>query len=98
MMGWLVALVYNACADFAEGLSPDYAGKFISTLRRIFFNRQGDLYCTPRTLIVYLEPFSEQNLLIDYIDQFNAAQHRVPWFGDRQLVLSLSPHPPRAGP
>jgi hypothetical protein len=98
MIGWLAALVYNACAEFAEGLSPAYAGSFISTLRRMFFNRPGDLYCTPRALIVYLDDFPEQNVLVDYIDQFNAAQHRIPWFGNRQLVLSLSADLPRDGP
>lgn len=98
MMGWLVALVYNACQDFAEGLSPAYAGKFISTLRRTFFNRPGTIYCTPKAVIVYLDAFAEQNSLVDYIDQFNAARHSIPWFDNRQLVLSLSPNPPRAGP
>ncbi len=98
MMGWLAALVDNACADFAEGLSPPYAGKFISTLRRMFFNRKGDLYCTPTALIVYLEEFPEQTALVDYINEFNAARHRIPWFGNRQLVLSLSPNATRAGP
>ena len=98
MMGWLSALVYNACADFAEGLSPSYEGKFVSTLRRIFFNRQGDIYCTPYALIVYLEEFPEQTALVDYIDQFNAAQHRIPWFDNRQLILSLAPNDARAGP
>ena len=98
MMGWLAALVYNACADFAEGLSPAYAGKFISTLRRVFFNRKANLYCTPTALIVYLEEFSEQDALVNYIDQFNAARHRIPWFGNRQLVLSLYPTAARAGP
>jgi hypothetical protein len=97
LMGWLAALVYNACADFAETI-PGYAGKFIGTLRRTFFERKGDLYCTPKALIVFLEEFPEQDLLVDYIDQFNAEQHRIPWFDNRQLVLSLSPHRPRAGP
>lgn len=98
MMGWLAALVYNACANFAEGLSPSYAGKFISTLRRTFFNRAGDLYCTPTTLIVYLDEFSEQDALIDYIDKFNAAHYRIPWLDNRQLILSLTPTDARAGP
>jgi hypothetical protein len=98
MMGWLAALVYNACAELAQGLSPSYAGKFVSTLRRTFFNRPGNLYCTPETLIVYLEEFAEQNLLVNYIDQLNAAQHRIPGFGNRQLVLSLAPNKARASP
>jgi hypothetical protein len=98
MMGWLAALVYNACADFAEGLSPSYAGKFVSTLRRVFYNRKGDLYCTPNALIIYLEEFSEQDALVDYIDQFNAAKHRIPWLENRQLIFSLTPNKARDGP
>ncbi len=56
------------------------------------------MYCTPQALIVYLDKFPTQDLLVDYIDQFNAAQHRVPWLDNRQLILCLSPHPSRAGP
>jgi hypothetical protein len=97
-MGWLAALVYNACVDFAETISPAYAGKFIGTLRRTFFDRKGDLYCTPKALIVFLEEFPEQDLLVDYIDRFNAEQHRISWFDNRQLLPSLSPHRRRAGP
>lgn len=97
LMGWLACLVYNACATFAEGLSLA-TGKFVDTLRRTYFNVQGDLYCTPRALIVYLKEFREQDRLIAYIDRFNAANHRVPWLENRQLILSLSPHAPRAGP
>jgi len=98
LMGWLACLVYNACAAFAEGLSSALAGKFVDTLRRTFFNLKGDLYCTPRALIVYLEEFPTRDLLVDYSDQFNAAQHRVPRLENRQLILARSPHAPRAGP
>jgi hypothetical protein len=48
-------------------------------------------------LIVYGR-VPEQDLLVDYIDQFNAAQHRIPWLENRRLILSLSPHAARAGP
>jgi len=98
LVGWLACLIYNACGAFLEALSPAWSGKFVSTARRLFFNHQGDLYCTPKALIVYLEEFPEQDLLVDYIDRFNAAQHRVPWMENRQLILSLSPHAARAGP
>jgi hypothetical protein len=98
LAGWLACLVHNACAAFLTGLSPALAGKFVATARRLFFHHEGDLYCTPKALIVYLDEFPEQDLLVDYIDDFNAAQHRVPWLDDRQLVLSLSPHAARAGP
>lgn len=98
LIGWLTALVYNACAAFAAGLSPACSGQFVRTLRRTFFNCPGDLYCTPKALIVYLDEFPEQDSLVQSIDQLNAAQHRVPWLDNRQLVLSLTPHPARAGP
>src|SRR5207249_9847547 len=44
MIGWLVALVYNAVADFAAALDGDYEGCHVSTLQRKFFNRSGRLY------------------------------------------------------
>jgi len=63
MVGWLVALVYNAVGDFAAALEGDYAGEFVSTLRRQFFNRPGRLYRTPEALLVYLDPFRGQEAL-----------------------------------
>jgi hypothetical protein len=99
MMGWLVALVYNACADFAEGLAGDYRGSHVRTLRRQFFNRPGQLYGTPEALIVSLDPFTGQQALAPLIDAFNAAEHRLTWLDNRRLVMTLTPtHPPRAGP
>jgi hypothetical protein len=91
MIGWLVALVYNATADFACGLAGDYVGCHVSTLQRKFFNRPGRLYCTPEALIVYLDPFSEQEALQPQIDQVNAEQHRLPWLDNRLLVISMTP-------
>jgi hypothetical protein len=99
MVGWLVALVYNAAGDFAAGLAGDYAGEFVSTLRRQFFNRPGRLYSTPEALLVYLDPFRGQEALEAVIDRFNAARHRLPWLGGRQVVLSLTPRGPKpSGP
>jgi hypothetical protein len=97
MIGWLVALVFNACADFAEGLAGDFLGSHVGTLRRLFFNRPGQLYQTPEALIVLLEPFAGQEALVPVVDTFNAAAHRLPWLGDRRVVISLTP-PGRAGP
>src|SRR5207302_7832407 len=37
MMGWLIALVYNAVADFAQALPGDFEGSHLRTLRRMFF-------------------------------------------------------------
>jgi len=98
MIGWLVALVYNAMADLAGQLPSVYHGAHVRTLRRTFFNRPGRLYCTPTALIVYLNQFSRQETLIPLIDQFNRQQHRIPWLDNRLLVISPTPTNCRDGP
>jgi hypothetical protein len=99
MIGWLVALVYNAVADLAEALGPDYVGNHVRTLRRKFFNRPGKLYETPEALIVYLDPFAGQDELTPLIDELNAGNHRLTWLGNRRLVMSMTPRMgARAGP
>ena len=91
MIGWLIALVYNAAADFAAALPGDLAGSHIRTLRRMFFNRPGTLYQTPEALIVHLDQFGGQEALIPVVNSFNAARHRLPWLEYRQVVVSLTP-------
>lgn len=100
MIGWLAALVYNACADLAAGLGADWEDVFVRTLRGTFFQRPGNLYCTPTALIVCFErEFSEQTQLLPTIDRINAEQHRIPWLDNRLLVLSVCPAAKsRAGP
>jgi hypothetical protein len=99
MIGWLVALVYNAVADLAEALGEEHAGDHVRTLRRKFFNRPGQLYETPEALIVYIDPFTGQDELLPAIDELNAGHHHLPWLDNRRLVMSLTPHPEvRAGP
>lgn len=91
MIGWLVALVYNAVANVAVELSGDFVDSHVRTVRRTFFNRPGTLYQTPQALIVNLDTFRGQEALIPVIDEFNAAEHRLPWLENRQLVMSLTP-------
>jgi hypothetical protein len=100
MLGWLVALFYNACADLATELGPAWDNVFIRTLRRTFFNVPGKLYCTPTSVIVYFDrELRYQTDVLPVIDRINAEQHRIPWMDNRLLVLSVSPgRQPRAGP
>jgi hypothetical protein len=91
MIGWLVALVYNAAADFAAALAGDFTGCHVRTLRRKFFNRPGALYETPEALIVHLDRFAGQEALVPVIDKFNEARHRLPWLENRRVVVSLTP-------
>ena len=99
MIGWLVALVYNSVADFAEQLVGDFQCSHVRTLRRMFFNRPGRLYETPEALVVYLDPFKGQDELLPVIDALNAGNHRLPWLDNRRLVMALTPRGgARAGP
>jgi hypothetical protein len=97
MMGWLVALVYNAAADFAEALAGDWKGSHVRTLRRAFFQQPGQLYLTERALIVQMDPFAGQESLVPVIDAFNQGAHRLPWLENRPVVMSLTPRG-RSGP
>ena len=91
MIGWLVALVYNSVADFAEHLVGDFQGSHVRTLRRMFFNRPGTLYETAEALIVHVDRFGGQEALMPLVDVFNAAGHRLPWLDNRRVVISLAP-------
>ncbi len=100
MIGWLTGLLYNACGDFSAALGSAWGGTFVRTLRRTFFERPGRIYCTPTSVIVYFDDkFNYQDDVLPIIDRINAEQHRIPWMGNRLLVLSVCPDgEPRAGP
>jgi hypothetical protein len=91
MLGWLLALVYNAVGDLGVQLADRYHRAHVETLRRTFLNRPGKLYLTPAALIVYLDPFRGQEELVPVIDGVNAAQCRIPWLENRRLLISLTP-------
>jgi hypothetical protein len=97
LIGWLVALVYNAVADWTSELAGNWEGCHIRTLRRTFFDRPGVLYGTPTALVVQLDPFAGQEALVPVIDAFNNGGHRLPCLDNRRLVMALTPRG-RAGP
>src|SRR5262249_45492932 len=63
LLGWLVALAYNAAADWAGALAGDWAGCHVRTLRRTFWDRPGTLYQTPQALIGQLDRSGGQEAL-----------------------------------
>lgn len=97
MMGWLAALLYNALADLALDLPQRWCHAQVDTLRRLLVNRPGQLYVTGEALIVYFDRFAGQEMLVPLLDEVNASAVRLPWLGNRRLVLSLTPAA-RAGP
>jgi hypothetical protein len=94
MIGWLMALVYNAVADSAAGLAGDFVGCHARTLRWMFFTRPRQLNVTPEALVVYPDPFEGQEALVPVVDPVNGAGHRLPWLEDRRVVMSLTPPGP----
>jgi hypothetical protein len=99
MMGWLAALLYNALSDLALGLPEQWWHAQVGTLRRLLLNRPGQLYVTGEALIVYFDRFPGQEMLIPLLDAVNERAVRLPWLGNRRLVLSLTPAAAaRAGP
>jgi hypothetical protein len=94
MIGWLLALVYNAFGDLGVQLPDRYHRAHVETLRRTFLNRPGKMYLTPEALIVYLDPFRGQQDLLPLIDDVNAEHCRIPWLENRRLVISLTPGSP----
>jgi hypothetical protein len=91
MMGWLAALLYNALSDLALSLPECWWHAQVGTLRRLLVNRPGQLYVTGEAVIVYFDRFSGQEMLIPLIDAVNERAVRLAWFGNRRLVLSLTP-------
>jgi len=91
LVGWLVALVYNAVADVAQELGRGWEGCHLRTLRRAIINRAGMIYGTPRAVVVQFDPFAGQEVLTPVIDRFNTEDHRLPWLENRRVVLSLTP-------
>jgi len=100
MIGCLAGLVYNAIADLTDKLPDHYHGAHVSTVRRTFFNKPGQLYLTPNTLIVQFNRFAEQDALLPLIDSLNHQSLKLPWLNNRRLVISPTPtgSQPRAGP
>jgi hypothetical protein len=98
MMGWLTALLYNALSDLALSLPERWWHAQVDTLRRLLLNRPGQLYVTGEALIVYFDRFAGQEMLVPLLDDVNARAVRLPWLGNRRLVLSLTPVAARAGP
>ena len=46
--------------------------------------------------MVCLERFAGQEALVAVIDEFNAAEHRLPWLENRRVVVALTPNNNRA--
>ncbi len=89
---WVAALATNLLEVFTASLPTQFRHAHPRTLRRWLFNLQANLYLTKNTLIVLLDPIRPRHLrlvLDSLIDATNRRRTRIPWLGNRKLVLSL---------
>jgi hypothetical protein len=92
LVGWLKALVFNALQVFKADLRDPFGRMQAGSLIRHFLLRPGSLYATADELIVALDPFGSREVLTQYVQQLNAAEHRIPWLGNRRLRVTFADH------
>ncbi|MEE9603566.1 MAG: hypothetical protein V3V75_09690, partial [Thermoguttaceae bacterium] len=92
LVGWLKGLAFNVLQAFKANLGDPFDKMQAGSLMRHFLLRGGSLYATSDELIVALDPFGSRDVLADYIEQLNAAEHRIPWLGNRRLRVTFADH------
>jgi hypothetical protein len=90
LVGWLKGLAFNVLQAFKANLGDPFDKMQAGSLMRHFLLRGGSLYATPEELIVALDPFGSRQVLTDYIEQLNAAEHHIPWLGNRRLRVTFA--------
>ena len=92
LVGWLKALAFNVLQAFKANLRDPFDKMQAGSLMRHFLLRPGSLYATDDELIVALDPFGSRQVLTPYVEQLNAAEHRIPWLGNRRLRVTFADH------
>ena len=92
LVGWLKALAFNALQAFKANLRDPFSKMQAGSLLRHFLLRPGSLYATADELIVALDPFGSREVLMKYVEQLNASEHRIPWLGNRRLRVTFADH------
>jgi len=77
---------------FKANLRDPFDKMQAGSLMRHFLLRSGSLYATDDELIVGLDPFGSRQVLTPYVEQLNAAEHRIPWLGNRRLRVTFADH------
>jgi hypothetical protein len=94
LFAWIAALAANVLDHVAthlpERLPPyKHARAHPRTLRRWLFLIPADVFQADDTLIVFLKPRRLHSLWNALVDRANRAPVRVPWMGNRRLILAL---------
>jgi hypothetical protein len=89
LYSWTAALATHALGDFATTLPDAFRRAHPRTLRRWFLNTPADLFLGQGTLIVELKPRGMLETWTRLINHVNRAAFRIPWLGQRRLIISL---------
>ena len=90
LYAWVTALAANAIEELEFTLPRRFLHAHPRTLRRWLFHVPADLYLSPTTLIVMLRPHHLGPLWAKLVAQTNRHPLRIPWLGDRRLLLALA--------
>lgn len=95
---WIAALAANALDALSTGIPfrlppKKYRRVHPRTLRRWLFLVPADIFFGIDTLIVLLKPRRLHSVWARLVERANLAPVRVPWMGNRRLILSLDAEP-----
>ena len=95
---WIAALATNTLGTLTAslpstkrlGLPRGFARAHIRTVRRWLLQVSAEIYQGEDTLIVLLAPRRLHALWAHLVERANRAPVRIPWLGNRRLILSLA--------
>jgi len=103
LYAWIAALATNALDAFTKTVPAHLLPRGLKlahahprTLRRWLLNTPAEIFQTPETLIVLLRPRRLLPLWRHLAERANANPTRIPWMGDRRLIISLAESRPNA--
>jgi hypothetical protein len=97
LYAWVTGLAVNALKTFTHSLPERFHFAHPRTLRRFWLNVDAELYLSQDALIVLLRPCWFRDWWAEQIRHFNDKRLRVPWLGNRRVLLSLAGLPPSNG-
>ena len=93
IVAWLRHWAFNLVKDFGAALGKPYATMRVGTLVRKFIARPGFLHLKGNELWVTLMPFSEQQVLTQWIQQLNQQRLSIHWLDHLILQVEIAPQP-----
>lgn len=93
VVAWLRHWAYNLVKDLAAELDTSYRMLRVGTFVRKFIVRPGVLSLRGNELWVTLTPFTECEVLTNWIQQVNQQRLSLPWLNHLILQLEIAPSP-----